>query len=49
MKRRALARALALAAGLFALAVVLLHVYFAAMIAWFWPRPPHKELLSEQP
>jgi monofunctional glycosyltransferase len=42
MKRRALARALALAAGLFALAVVLLHVYFAAMIAWWGTHPPRE-------
>ncbi len=42
MKRRALARALALAAGLFALAVVLLHVYFAAMIPWWGTHAPRE-------
>ena len=42
MKRRALARALALAAGLVALALVLLHVYFAAMIAWWGTHAPRE-------
>ena len=40
--KRTVMRALALAAGLFALAVVLLHVYFAAMIAWWGTHAPRE-------
>ena len=40
--RRTLGRALGLAAGLCALAVVLLHLYFAAMIAWWGTHPPRE-------
>ena len=40
--RRGLARALALVAGVAALALVLLHVYFAAMIAWWGTHPPRE-------
>jgi monofunctional biosynthetic peptidoglycan transglycosylase len=43
VKRRAtLTRALALAAGLCVLAVVVLHVYFAALIAWWSSHPPRE-------
>jgi monofunctional biosynthetic peptidoglycan transglycosylase len=42
VSRRTTARALALAAGLFALALVLLHVYFAAMIAWWGTHAPRE-------
>jgi monofunctional biosynthetic peptidoglycan transglycosylase len=42
MRRRLLARALALAAGLCVLAAVLLHLYFAAMIAWWATHPPRE-------
>jgi monofunctional biosynthetic peptidoglycan transglycosylase len=42
MKRWTLARALALVAGVFALALVLLHVYFAAMIAWWSTHAPRE-------
>jgi len=38
--RRTLTRGLALAAGGVLLALVLLHVYFAAMIAWWATHPP---------
>jgi monofunctional biosynthetic peptidoglycan transglycosylase len=36
------ARALALVAGVVALALVLLHLYFAAMIAWWGAHPPQE-------
>jgi monofunctional biosynthetic peptidoglycan transglycosylase len=39
---RWLGRALALACGLFALAVILLHLYFAAMIAWWSTHAPQE-------
>ncbi|HEX6138248.1 MAG TPA: monofunctional biosynthetic peptidoglycan transglycosylase [Casimicrobiaceae bacterium] len=42
MKGRTLARAVALAAGLAALAVVLLHLYVAAMIAWWGTHAPRE-------
>ncbi|HEY7788322.1 MAG TPA: monofunctional biosynthetic peptidoglycan transglycosylase [Casimicrobiaceae bacterium] len=41
-RRRGFGRALALAAGLCALAVIVLHVYFAAMIAWWSTHPPRE-------
>lgn len=41
-RRRGLLRVLALAAGLGALAIVLLHLYFAAMIAWWSTHPPRE-------
>jgi monofunctional biosynthetic peptidoglycan transglycosylase len=40
--RRRLARVAALAAGVVAIAVVLLHLYFAAMIAWWGSHPPRE-------
>jgi monofunctional biosynthetic peptidoglycan transglycosylase len=40
--RPALKRALLLAAGFCALAFVVLHLYFAAMIAWWASHPPHE-------
>ena len=40
--RRGAGRALALVAGLALLALVLLHLYFAAMIAWWASHPPHE-------
>jgi monofunctional biosynthetic peptidoglycan transglycosylase len=42
MSRGTLARAVALAAGLATLAVVLLHLYFAAMIAWWGTHAPRE-------
>jgi monofunctional biosynthetic peptidoglycan transglycosylase len=42
MNRRTLARALALAVGLFVLFVVLVHLYFAAMIAWWGTHAPRE-------
>jgi monofunctional biosynthetic peptidoglycan transglycosylase len=35
-------RALGLAFGLFAVAILLLHLYFAAMITWWRDHPPHE-------
>ena len=40
--RRGAGRALALVAGLALLALVLLHLYFAAMIAWWASHPPRE-------
>jgi monofunctional glycosyltransferase len=42
MRKRALSRALLLAAGFCMLAFVVLHLYFAAMIAWWASHPPHE-------
>jgi len=41
-RKRALTRALLLAAGSCVLAFVVLHLYFAAMIAWWASHPPHE-------
>ena len=41
-RKRALPRALALAAGLVVLAVVALHAYFATMIWWWRDHPPRE-------
>ena len=40
--KRSIGRALALAAGALVLALVLLHVYYAAMIAWWGTHPPRE-------